>query len=132
VTDEQVHDLALGVLATLDAATAELLYAFATGLKLAGSPADDFWLPVFYLAEDREQEVEPGTLTVRLVRVSFPRVDRQHRLGVVRRQAPRRERVLAGKDPPPWVLGFVLLWPYFLPFYWPARGKAPLRFAPES
>ena len=31
-----------------------------------------------------------------------------------------------------WVLGFVLLWPYFLPFYWAARGKAPLRSAPES
>jgi hypothetical protein len=31
-----------------------------------------------------------------------------------------------------WVLGFVLLWPYFAPFYLAARGKAPIRSALET
>jgi hypothetical protein len=39
---------------------------------------------------------------------------------------------LVAKSRRQWVLGFVLMWPVFAPFYLPARRKAPLRSAPQS
>jgi hypothetical protein len=64
MTSEELNDLALGVLTTLDGASAETLRLFSAGLNLADGPAAQFAQPVFYLSCDREDGSAPSFLTV--------------------------------------------------------------------
>ncbi len=69
--DPRGDELALQVLATLAGASPDALRLLSGGLQLAEGPAGHFALPIFYLAHDHEQGIEPTWLTVGAMRVAL-------------------------------------------------------------
>jgi hypothetical protein len=60
--DTELEELAERILATLDSAATETLFAFAEGLAQADGPVRTFHLPIYYVASNREAGIEGGFL----------------------------------------------------------------------